>query len=181
MKWKETEENIIYFVYGMINQAPEILSYLNLHRDFLYDIKRPIIILGSMYDIQRIATLAPDLWRFRSRTYDFSKEEKEHQPEYMSSPPAVSFQVLKVLSLFSWDREELKKRVDLNMFYKLRENDRKDLSELYEKLAHVCFLKRMLEKALEYCNRAIELDPENAIAYHSRGLYTPCQKSLMKL
>lgn len=73
LNWGETEENTLYFVYGIINQAPDILSYLNLHRDFLFDIKRPILILGNMYEMHEIATHAPDLWRFRSRTYDFSK------------------------------------------------------------------------------------------------------------
>ena len=81
LRWKETEENTIYFVYGLMNQAPDILSYLNLHRDFLYDIKRPLIILGNIYDMQGIHTLAPDLWRFRSRTYDFSQKEKEIWPQ----------------------------------------------------------------------------------------------------
>ena len=81
LKWKETAENTVYFVYGMMNQAPEILSYLNLHRDFLYDIKRPLIILGNIYDMQGIHTHAPDLWRFRSRTYDFSQKEKEIWPQ----------------------------------------------------------------------------------------------------
>ncbi len=98
LKWKETEENTIYFAYGIMNQAPEILSYLNLHRDFLYDIKRPILVLGSTYDMYEIFTLAPDLWRFQSRTYDFSKKEKAIQPEYMSEPPAVPFRVREVPS-----------------------------------------------------------------------------------
>lgn len=73
LKWSETEKNTIYFVYGMVNQAPDILDYLNLHRDFLYDIKRPILVLGSEHDIVEITIHAPDLFRFRSRTYDFSK------------------------------------------------------------------------------------------------------------
>lgn len=77
LKWGETEENTVYFVYGIMNQAPDILGYLNLHRDFLYDIKRPVIVVGNMHDMHGISTLAPDLWRFRSRTYDFSRKEKE--------------------------------------------------------------------------------------------------------
>ena len=94
LKWEETEENTIYFVYGMVNQAPEILSYPNLHRDFLYDIKRPVLVLGSTYDMHEIFTLAPDLWRFRSRTYDFSKKMKEGiQSEYMPESPEISFDI----------------------------------------------------------------------------------------
>jgi hypothetical protein len=80
LKWRETEENTIYFIYGIMNQSPEILSYLNLHRDFLYDIKRPVIVLGSNYDMHGIFTHPPDLWRFRSRTYDFSERENKILP-----------------------------------------------------------------------------------------------------
>ncbi len=84
LKWNGTGENVVYFVHGIMDQAPEILSYLNLHRDFLYDVKRPIVILGSRCDMNEISTFAPDLWRFRSRTYDFSKKEKEILPEHQS-------------------------------------------------------------------------------------------------
>jgi hypothetical protein len=71
LDFDEIEENTIYFVYGLINQAPEILSYLNLHKGFLRDIKRPVVVLGSTYEMNTISVLAPDLWRFRGRTYDF--------------------------------------------------------------------------------------------------------------
>lgn len=35
LKWNGTGENVVYFVHGIMDQAPDILSYLNLHRDFL--------------------------------------------------------------------------------------------------------------------------------------------------
>lgn len=45
LKWRDMEGNTVYFVYGISNQFPEILSYLNLHRDFLYDVKRPVVVI----------------------------------------------------------------------------------------------------------------------------------------
>nr|QNO49109.1 hypothetical protein CPECMPGB_00029 [Methanosarcinales archaeon ANME-2c ERB4]QNO49146.1 hypothetical protein DBBAIPCH_00029 [Methanosarcinales archaeon ANME-2c ERB4] len=76
LDWKKTSENAVYFVDGVRNQFPWILRYLNLHRDLFYGIKRPVVIFGSECDITEITWHAPDLWRFRSRTYDFT-EKKE--------------------------------------------------------------------------------------------------------
>ena len=157
LKWRETEENIVYFVQGIMNQAPEILSYLNLHRDFLYDIKRPIIVLGSKYDMNGVFTLAPDLWRFRSRTYDFSGREKEILPEYVPSLPAVSFGVREAPSLLSWDGEELKKRIDLDEHLLETITDDYRRSELYENLVIYYFTLDDLEKSDENLCRFREL------------------------
>ena len=73
--WEETSEDTVYFVEGVRSQFPWILGYLNLHRDIFYEIKRPVVIFGSEYEITEITRYAPDLWRFRSRTYDFTEKE----------------------------------------------------------------------------------------------------------
>ena len=75
LDWKKTSENAVYFVDGVRNQFPWILGYLNLHRDIFYEIKRPVVIFGSEYELTEIKWHAPDLWRFRSRTYDFTEKK----------------------------------------------------------------------------------------------------------
>jgi tetratricopeptide (TPR) repeat protein len=157
LNWDETEENTLYFVYGIINQAPEILSYLNLHRDFLFDIKRPIIVLGNMYEMKEIATLAPDLWRFRSRTYDFSKKEKRIELDYTPSPSSFSFRVHEAPSLVSWGDEELKRRIDLDEYLLEIIKDDYRRSELYESLATYYFALDDREKFDENLNKFREL------------------------
>ena len=75
LDWDQTDENTVYFVEGVRRQFPWVLGYLNLHRDIFYEIKRPVVIFGSEYEITEITRYAPDLWRFRSRTYDFTEKK----------------------------------------------------------------------------------------------------------
>lgn len=72
IKWNDSNKNTVYAVHGMKSAFPEILGYLNLHRDLFYDIKRPVVIMGSDHEISEIARYAPDFWRFRRSTYDFT-------------------------------------------------------------------------------------------------------------
>jgi len=117
----DTEENTVYFIYGMSNQFPEILSYLNLHRDFLFDVKRPVIVMGSEYEIREIANNAPDLWRFRNRTFDFLERESDSEVELAESEDEAEefisepiFSATIPLSLYKWSDEEVRERIDLN-------------------------------------------------------------------
>jgi len=124
LKWRDTEENTVYFIYGMSNQFPEILSYLNLHRDFLFDVKRPVIVMGSEYEIREIANNAPDLWRFRNRTFDFLERESESEVEFAESEAEAEeaaefisepiFSATVPLSTYKWSDEEVRERTELN-------------------------------------------------------------------
>ncbi|NQE52385.1 Photosystem I assembly protein Ycf3, partial [ANME-1 cluster archaeon GoMg3.2] len=124
LKWRDTGDNTVYFIYGMSNQFPEILSYLNLHRDFLFDVKRPVIVMGSEYEIREIATNAPDLWRFRNRTFDFLERESESEVEFAGSEDEAEeaaefisepiFSATVPLSTYKWSDEEVRERLDLN-------------------------------------------------------------------
>lgn len=124
LKWRDTEENTVYFIYGMSNQFPEILSYLNLHRDFLFDVKRPVIVMGSEYEIREIANNAPDLWRFRNRTFDFLERESESEVELAESEAEAEeaaefisepiFSATIPLSTYKWSDEEVRERTELN-------------------------------------------------------------------
>ena len=125
LKWRDTEENTVYFVYGISNQFPEILSYLNLHRDFLFDVKRPVIIIGDEYAIREIATNAPDLWRFRNRTFDFLERRSESEVEFAESEAEAEetaefiyepiFSATVPLSIYNqWCDEEVRERTELN-------------------------------------------------------------------
>lgn len=124
LKWRDTEENTVYFIYGMSNQFPEILSYLNLHRDFLFDVKRPVIVMGSEYEIREIANNAPDLWRFRNRTFDFLERRSESEVEFAESEDEAEeaaefisehiFSATIPLSTYKWSDEEVRERTELN-------------------------------------------------------------------
>ncbi|MFQ6084641.1 MAG: hypothetical protein ACE5WD_14980, partial [Candidatus Aminicenantia bacterium] len=88
--WKDTPENTVFFVDGIENAFPEILGYLNLHREIFYEVKRPVVIWCSDYWLNEIAKKAPDFWDFRSNVYEFKTEKiaqilSEPMPIYIST------------------------------------------------------------------------------------------------
>ncbi|HID27488.1 MAG TPA: hypothetical protein EYP22_06665 [Methanosarcinales archaeon] len=88
--WKDTPENTVFFVDGIENAFPEILGYLNLHREIFYEVKRPVVIWCRDYWLNEIAKKAPDFWDFRSNVYEFKTEKiaqilSEPMPIYIST------------------------------------------------------------------------------------------------
>ena len=162
LDWDQTDENTVYFVDGIRNQFPWILGYLNLHRDIFYDIKRPVAIFGSEYEITEITKYAPDLWRFRSRTYDFS-EKKEVRGEFniIPSEPASAEYVYYNLPIFDEKSEdEIRERIKLdNYLLEVVKEDYKK-AELYMSLA-LSYLKLYdFDKGKEYFENALRIRQE---------------------
>ena len=159
--WEKTSENTVYFVECVRSQFPWILGYLNLHRDIFYEIKRPIVIFGSEYEITEITRYAPDLWRFRSRTYDFT-EKKEMRGDFLpiSSEQSVAAEepVHYDLPIFETeDEDEIKERIKAdNYLLEIIKEDYKRV-ELYMSLA-ISYLKLDdFERGNEYFERALEV------------------------
>jgi len=162
--WEKTSEDTVYFVEGVRSQFPWVLGYLNLHRDIFYEIKRPIVIFGSEYEITEITRYAPDLWRFRSRTYDFT-EKKETRGDFLpiSSEQSVAAEepVHYDLPIFETeDEDEIKERIKVdNYLLEIIKEDYKR-AELYMSLA-ISYLKlHDFESGNEYFENALELRME---------------------
>ena len=159
--WEETSEDTVYFVEGIRSQFPWILGYLNLHRDIFYEINRPVVIFGSEYEITEITKYAPDLWRFRSRTYDFT-EKKEMQGDFLPTSSeqyvAAEEHVHYDLPIFETeDEDEIKERIKAdNYLLEIIKEDYKR-AELYMSLA-ISYLKLDdFERGNEYFERALEV------------------------
>ena len=159
--WGKTDEKTVYFVKGIHNQFPWVLGYLNLHRDIFYEIKRPIVIFGSEYEITEITKYAPDLWRFRSRTYDFT-EKKEMAGDFRptSSEQSISAEepVHYDLPIFGDESEdEIRGRITAdNYLLEIIKEDYKR-AELYMSLA-ISYLKlHDFEMGNEYFERATKV------------------------
>ena len=162
--WEETSEDTVYFVEGISSQFPWILGYLNLHRDIFYEIKRPIVIFGSEYEITEITKYAPDLWRFRSRTYDFT-EKKEmlenflpiSSEQYVTAEEHVHYDV----PIFGEEGEdEIRERIKAdNYLLEIIKEDYKK-AELYMSLA-ISYLKLQdFEMGKEHFEKALEVRME---------------------
>jgi len=159
--WEQTDEKTVYFVEGIRNQFPWILGYLNLHRDIFYKIKRPVVIFGSEYEITEITKYAPDLWRFRSRTYDFTEKKRVRgESPLISSEPSTSIetQVHYALPIFEEESEdEIKERIKVdNYLLEIIKEDYKR-AELYMSLA-ISYLKLQdFDRGKEYFDKALEV------------------------
>lgn len=79
VEWATTSKETVYLLSLSPHQQLQMLGYLNLHRDLFADIKRPVVIAGGKHDIKEMSRYAPDLYRFRSRTYDLTKEEAKQR------------------------------------------------------------------------------------------------------
>ncbi|HID72124.1 MAG TPA: hypothetical protein EYP29_05205, partial [Thermoplasmata archaeon] len=89
VNWKKTPKNALYFIFNLGRQFLHILTDLNIHRDLLADVKRPVVVAGTKHELGEIAKYAPDFWRFRSGSYKISfKKESEVQEGYYLSAPA---------------------------------------------------------------------------------------------
>ncbi len=159
--WEKTSENTVYFVEGVRSQFPWILGYLNLHRDLFYEIKRPVVIFGSEYEITEISKYAPDLWRFRSRTYDFTEKKEIHGgfPSTLSEPStSVEERLHYALPIFEEESvDAVRERITANNY--LLEIIKEDYkrAELYMNLA-ISYLKLDdFERGNEYFERALEV------------------------
>ncbi|MCK4651579.1 MAG: tetratricopeptide repeat protein [Methanosarcinales archaeon] len=159
--WEQTSEDTVYFVEGVRSQFPWVLGYLNLHRDIFYEIKRPIVIFGSEYEITEITKYAPDLWRFRSRTYDFT-EKKEILGDFLPTPSEQSVAAEERsyydLPIFEVEAEDkIKERITVdNYLLEIVKEDHKR-AELYMSLA-IAYLKlQEFEVGKKYFDKALEV------------------------
>jgi len=137
LHWDETTENTIYVVHGIGNQFPWVLPYLNLHRDLFFDIKRPVVVVGSEYEVTEIQKHAPDWFRFRSRTYELNEAmfgEGDVIPSL--AEPAESKPVYYPLPVFEEEgEEEIKERIKIDEYLLSSERDDYKLAELYMSLS----------------------------------------------
>jgi tetratricopeptide (TPR) repeat protein len=159
LTWKETTENTIYVVHGIANQFPWVLPYINLHRDLFFDIKRPVVVLGSEYEIKEIQKHAPDWFRFRSRTYELKEEELGEEGVIMSlAEPTESKPVYYPLPVFVEEgEEEIKERIKIDEYLLSAESDDYKLAELYMSLSLSYFKLSDFERGEEYLQKSLDI------------------------
>ncbi|MEA1895075.1 MAG: tetratricopeptide repeat protein, partial [Euryarchaeota archaeon] len=159
--WEETSEDTVYFVEGLRSQFPWILGYLNLHRDLFYEIKRPVVIFGSEYEITEITRYAPDLWRFRSRIYDITEKKEmlgDFLPILSEQSVAAEEHVHYDLPIFGKESEdEIRGRIKAdNYLLEIIKEDYKR-AELYMSLA-ISYLKLQdFESGKVYFEKTLEV------------------------
>jgi len=159
LTWNETTENTIYVVHGIGNQFPWVLPYINLHRDLFFDIKRPVVVVGTEYEIKEIQKHAPDWFRFRSRTYELKEEELGEAGVIMSlAEPTESKPVYYSLPVFVEEgEEEIKERIKIDEYLLSSERDDYKLAELYMSLSLSYFKLSRFKHGENYLRESMEI------------------------
>jgi len=144
-QWEDTPENCVYLVYGIKNQFPWILPYINLHRELFPDVKRPIVVVVNEYEIREIQKHAPDWFKFESGEYVFTKEELgEDNAENLPSSEKESKLIRELFGSYPFLKEgseeeikEIMNQIRLNkyMLKTRRELDNFQRAEIYKKLS----------------------------------------------
>jgi tetratricopeptide (TPR) repeat protein len=155
LNWEETTENTIYVVRGIANQFPWVLPYINLHRDLFFDIKRPVVVVGSEYEVKEIQKRAPDWFRFRSRTYELKEEGKELGEERFIMPLAEP--VYYSLFVEEEGEEEIKERMKLDEYLLSSERDDYKRAELYMSLSLSYFKLSDFERGEKYLQKSNDI------------------------
>jgi len=158
LEWKESSENTTYFVHGIGNQFPWVLPYVNLHRDLFFDIKRPVVVVGSEYEIMEIQKHAPDWFRFRSRTYELKEGELGEESVIMRlAEPAESEPVYYSLPVFEEgeSEEEIKERIKIDEYLLSSERDDYKRAELYMSLSLSYFRLGDFERGEGYFRKSV--------------------------
>lgn len=161
--WMFTDENAIYLFYG-VNEKSGAIKYLNSQRDLLANIKRPIVIIGNEVEIKGISEIAPDFWRFRSRTHDLRDE-----PMYEAS--------ILVTDMIG-NEDKIKKKIEENGFLIDKITNNFHLSELCknqsifyrmldEEEKSEDFFKKFFEMYLFSIDIGLENDLKNGIISES--------------
>jgi tetratricopeptide (TPR) repeat protein len=156
LEWRETTEHTVYLVYGIANQFPWVLPYVNLHRDLFFDIKRPVVVAGSEYEIKEIQRHAPDWFRFRSRTYELKDEKRGDERDVMRL--AESKPVYYSLPVFDEEsEEEIKERIKIDEYLLSSERDDYKRAELYASLSLAYFKMGDFERGEDYFGKSLDI------------------------
>ncbi len=142
-------ENVVFNIFGFEKARPEIYGYIQLHRETIAGINRPILIWVPEYVFKEIPLKAPDFYRFRSSVYRFIEEEKEDGAMKSVTTPSkdVKTEILK----FAKDEEEIKeikKLLEIDNFL-LKDADDDGKISVYSALVDNYAKLRDFEKAEE--------------------------------
>jgi tetratricopeptide (TPR) repeat protein len=139
-------------IWAMPEEPTEnLLNTLNNFRELFYEAKIPNLVFYNQAFSESVIRGAPDFWRYRGNYYELKEAER-----------GMVFEALETLATpFSFqDKEELlrRKRINEHLLEKVR--DREGKAKILGELGVIFYYSGELEKALEYYEKALELEEE---------------------
>ncbi|CEG11502.1 hypothetical protein MSIBF_A1490001 [groundwater metagenome] len=110
------DENVVFNVFGFEKARLEIYGYIQLHRETIAGINRPLLIWVPEYVFKEIPLKAPDFYRFRSSVYWFIEEKKEDgvgKPE--ATTPSKAIEILN-FAKDAQEKKEIDKLIEIDNF-----------------------------------------------------------------
>ena len=174
-KIKGIGENVVFNVFGFEDAVPEIYGFVQIHRETIAEIERPILLWVPEYIFKEIPLKAPDFYRFRSSVYWFidssiiarnfrgiaSDEEKnktfKEYPDMIEGLPSGKIHEKGIFKFAVGDKEieDINKTIKVDEFLL---NDADDYTKLsmFSPLADSYRKIGKFEKAIEICENAIK-------------------------
>jgi tetratricopeptide (TPR) repeat protein len=128
-----------------------LLNTLNNFRELFYEANIPNLVFYNQAFSDSVIRKAPDFWRYRGNYYELKEVER-----------GMAFEALETLitPLSYQDKEDLlrRKRINEHLLEKVR--DREGKAKILGELGVIFYYSGELEKALEYYEKALELEEE---------------------
>jgi tetratricopeptide (TPR) repeat protein len=127
----------------------DLLNTLNNFRELFYEVKIPNLVFYNQAFSESVIRKAPDFWRYRGNYYELKEAER-----------GMAFEAIETLATpFSYqDKEELLRRKRINEYLLEKVRDKEEKAKILGELGVISYYSGELEKALEYYEKALELD-----------------------
>jgi tetratricopeptide (TPR) repeat protein len=150
---KGINKNVVFNVFGFENAIPEIYGFIQIHRETIAGIKRPILLWVPEYIFKEIPLKASDFYRVRSNVYWFIEEKDERIKSMLKdSKETIKTEIFK----FATNKKEIKdikKTIKLDKFLLEDANNYTKIS-LYSSLADSYTKLKEFKKAENICKKA---------------------------
>ncbi|MDI6810854.1 MAG: tetratricopeptide repeat protein [archaeon] len=129
----------------------DLLNTLNNFRELFYDAKIPNLMFYNQAFSEEVIRKALDFWRYRGNYYELKEAER-----------GMAFEALETLATpFSYqDKEDLLRRKRINEYLLERVRDKEEKADILLELGVIFYYSGDLDKALEYYEKALELNDE---------------------
>jgi len=146
---KKINEDTVILVHNIETAMPEIIGYLNWHREIFLNLRTKTVIFCPIYIIDEILVHAPDFYRF---SYKITFKEKE---EFIKTAEAEKHFLIS--DIYYEDENELTNRIKIQEHLLKNVRDDYKIADISFNLGRLYFLKNEYAKSIEHSKKSAEI------------------------